>query len=358
MDRPWIEAGLKFSSISESDLPALLVQRVARLRGRKGLCTRFIKYLIASRAFTDYFLGIQTGTAVPHISGNQIKQFPFALPSTDEQQAIAHVLGTLDDKIELNRRMNQTLEEIARTIFTSWFVRFDPVRAKADGRQPEGMDADTAALFPDSFVDSDLGPIPAGWEVRPLDQIATFLNGLALQRFPMVGGDWLPAIKIAQMRQGNTNGADKVGANVPAAYIVDDGDILFSWSGSLEVEAWCGGRGALNQHLFKVTSNEFPKWFYYEWLRYHLDDFRAIAASKVTTMGHIQRRHLSDAMVLIPPAAMLEQIGRLMQPLLKKRISGQLESRTLAEIRDALLPKLLSGELRVHEAEAMAGRAL
>lgn len=123
--------------------------------------------------------------------------------------------------------------------------------------------------------------------------------------------------------------------------------MLFSWSGSLEVELWCGGRGALNQHLFKVASANFPKWFYFLWTRYHLPAFQAIAAGKATTMGHIQRRHLSEAQVFIPTAAEMETMDKTMSPIIEKITANNLESRTLAALRDALLPKLLSGTLRL-----------
>ena len=144
MDRPWIEAGLKFSSIRETDLPALLVQRVARLRGSGRLDTRFLNYVISCRDFTEYVLSVQTGTAVPHISAQQIKEFEFPLPPLSEQRAIAHVLGTLDDKIELNRRMNETLEAMARALFKSWFIDFDPVRAKAALRNHSPLEGESA----------------------------------------------------------------------------------------------------------------------------------------------------------------------------------------------------------------------
>jgi len=347
MDRPWIEAGLKYAAMSKYDLPCLLVQRTARLRGGRNLDTRFLRYLIGSREFTQHILAVQTGTAVPHISGTQIKDFAFLKPPLPEQKAIAHILGTLDDKIELNRRMNATLEAMARALFQSWFVDFDPVRAKLDGRKPVGLDAATAALFPAHFQDSPLGHIPQGWDVRSLDQIAHFLNGLALQKYPPGDGETLPVIKIAQLRKGDSEGADRCNTELAPQYIVEDGDVLFSWSGSLEVELWCGGRGALNQHLFKVTSPEFPKWFYYLWTLYHLDEFRLIAADKATTMGHIQRGHLTAAKALVPPPALLKSMTHIMAPLIDQVIANRAQSRTLATLRDALLPKLLSGGLSV-----------
>ena len=188
------------------------------------------------------------------------------LPPLPEQRAIAHILGTLDDKIELNRRMNATLEAMARALFKSWFVDFDPVRAKAEGRDT-GLPREIADLFPDGFEESAVGEVPRGWRVRGLDEIARFLNGLALQKYPPKDGRSLPVVKIAQLRAGNTDGADAASADLDPDYIVQDGDLLFSWSGSLECVVWAGGPGALNQHLFKVTSTEYPKWLCYMWIR-------------------------------------------------------------------------------------------
>jgi type I restriction enzyme S subunit len=238
---------------------------------------------------------------------------------------------------------------MARALFKSWFVDFDPVRAKAEGRDP-GLPQPLADLFPDRFEDSELGEIPAGWAVRSLDEIAHFLNGLALQKYPPKDGRSLPVIKIAQLRAGNTAGADLASGDLEPEYVVDDGDVLFSWSGSLECIVWAGGRGALNQHLFKVTSAEFPKWLYYLWIHQHLEDFRHIAAGKATTMGHIQRHHLSDAKVVVPQPSVLYPLNVLLAPLIDGLWHRSVQSRTLAALRDTLLPKLISGELRIADA--------
>ena len=208
------------------------------------------------------------------------------------------------------------------------------------------MDAATAALFPDGFEEVDGREVPKGWGVKPLDQIAVFLNGLALQNYPAESDDdYLPVIKIAQMHKGDTEGGDKASADIPPEYIINDGDVLFSWSGSLEVILWWGGRGALNQHLFKVSSEAYPKWFYYYWVLHHLLDFQLIAEGKATTMGHIQRHHLSEATVIVPLSDQIGQMDKVMAPLVNKIITNAIESRTLAKIRDALLPKLMSGEI-------------
>jgi type I restriction enzyme S subunit len=270
------------------------------------------------------------------------------MPPPQEIEAITYILGSLDDKIEANRRMNESLEATARAIFKSWFVDFDPVHDKSRGEQPPGMDAATADLFPDSFEGSALGLIPAGWEVASLDEIADYLNGLAMQKYPPKDTDFLPVIKIRELRQGITDeNSGQASLDIDPAYIVEDGDILFSWSGSLLVDIWVGGTGGLNQHLFKVTSENFPKWFYYYWTKFHLEEFQRIAAFKATTMGHIQRRHLSDALTIVPNPEVLSQADSLIAPLMDRMIEGRHESRTLAETRDALLPKLVSGEIRV-----------
>ncbi len=315
-----------------------------------NLCdSRFLFY--ALKYHRDDFIQIASGGAQRNLSGKLIRRFALNTPPLPEQRAIAHILGTLDDKIELNRRMNETLESMARAIFKSWFVDFDPVRAKAEGRDT-GLPEEIADLFPDSFEETELGEVPKGWKIKGLDEIAEYLNGLALQKYPPEEGkDTLPRIKIAQLKVGNTEGAEISTSEIPAEYIVKDGDVLFSWSGSLEVEIWCGGLGALNQHLFKVTSKEYPKWFYYLWTKYHLPAFRDIAAHKATTMGHIQRKHLSEAKVLDSNSDLLKKIDECMEPLIERIIANNIESRNLAELRDTLLPRLISGELRVKEAE-------
>jgi type I restriction enzyme S subunit len=316
---------------------------------------RFLAYSWYSPRFQETLRANRVGgSTIESIRLTDLPSWRIALPDLDEQRAIAHILGTLDDKIELNRRTNETLEAIARALFKSWFVDFDPVRAKSEGRDP-GLPPHLADLFPDSLDNSELGEIPKGWRVTGLDETATYLNGLALQKYPPNDGGSLPVIKIAQLRAGHTDGADRASVDIPPAYVVEDGDVLFSWSGSLEVEIWCGGRGALNQHLFKLTSGRFPKWFYFLWTRHHLPDFRGIAAGKATTMGHIQRGHLSAARALVPPPRLVESMSAHFEPLLDNLIARRLQSRTLAALRDALLPKIIAGELRVSDAERSVG---
>ncbi|RLG25602.1 hypothetical protein DRN85_05445 [Methanosarcinales archaeon] len=169
-------------------------------------------------------------------------------------------------------------EKLWQAIFKHWFVDFE--LPNEDGKPYKSSGGE--------MVETELGAVPKGWRVKPLDQVANFLNGLALEKYPPNGENYLPMIKIRELRQGITESSDKTSSTILADYIITDGDLLFSWSGSLEIRIWCGGRGALNQHLFKVTSEKYPKWFYYFWIKRYLPEFRHIAAGKATTMGHIQ----------------------------------------------------------------------
>ena len=300
------------------------------------------KYLLES--VVEY-----TGIGAGKLDTKRMQDLQIRIPSLEEQDEIISIVKSIDDRITLLRETNTTLEAIAQALFKSWFVDFDPVRAKMEGRAPEGMDEATAALFPDMLcgdVDAE-ELIPQNWNKKSLDKVANYLNGLALQKYPPTGKNDLPVIKIAQLRKGNVDGAGKAARTIKPEYIVRDGDVLFSWSGSLEVEIWCGGEGALNQHLFKVTSDSFPKWFYYFWTKYHLPAFRQIAASKATTMGHIQRSHLSEAQVVVPPADLLEVAEKIFHPIFDQFIGNALHAKTLEVLRDTLLPRLISGQLRL-----------
>ena len=335
---------------------------------------RFVFYYFRSWRGQHEILAHVNTTGVPKIERalESLRSFRIPRPPLHAQQAIACILGALDDKIELNRRMNETLDGMARAIFRSWFVDFDPVRAKlalsadgmaaaegAPGRQSRGLAPHIADLFPDAFEESELGEIPKGWQIKSLDGIAHYQNGLALQKHPPEDDEYLPVIKIRELRQGRPDDkSGKASPDIKSSCVIEDGDVVFSWSGSLLVDLWCGGRGALNQHLFKVTSERYPKWFYYYWTKHHLGEFRRIAAGKATTMGHIKRGHLNSALTHVPPDELLQAADKAIGPVIDRIIVKSLESRTLAELRDTLLPKLISGELRVPDAERIVKRCV
>lgn len=329
-------------AVHYSSVPCWPIDTTFFVSGRDAELVRFKYYALSALGLE----GMNADSAVPGLNRDAAHAKELRVPDEPQQRAIVGVLGALDDRIELNRHMSETLKEMARALFRSWFVDFDPVRAKAEGR-PSGLPRDLDALFPSSFEESELGEIPAGWQVQSLDDIADFTNGLALQRFPPDGSDHLPVIKIAEMRRGYSDRTTRASASIDPRYIVADGDMLFSWSGTLDVVLWSHGPGALNQHLFKVTSDRFPKWFYWGWTLEHLDDFRRIAAGKATTMGHIQRHHLTDARVVAPPVEVVRVAGGILATLIERQVSHTLQSRRLAGQRDALLPRLLSGKLRM-----------
>ena len=289
------------------------------------------------------------GAVFDSLKCRDIIKFELPIPLVSNQSVIADLLGALDDKIELNRRMAETLEAMARALFQSWFVDFDPVRAKAEGRST-GLPDELSALFPNSLDDNGT---PKGWQSRPLPTLARFLNGLALQKYPAHDDEpSLPVIKIAELRVGPTSRSGRASKSVPADYHVQDGDHLFSWSGSLTHRRWTYGPGALNQHLFKVSSlGQVPAWLIYHAVDQHMPEFQAIASGKAVTMGDIQRHHLDEAVVACPPSTTLTIMDAIMSPLHDRTLVAALQSRTLADLRDTLLPKLISGELRTADAE-------
>ena len=273
----------------------------------------FIYWTMRTYEYQGFIVGAATGTSIRHTSPITIKEYTFQLPPLPEQKSIASILSSLDDKIDLLHRQNKTLEALAGTLFRQWFVE----------------------------------EAEESWEEKSLVEIAEYLNGLALQKFTAKGIDDLPVIKIREMKQGISENTDKCSRDIPSQYIIHDGDILFSWSGSLEVVIWHDGEGALNQHLFKVSSDKYPKWFYYLATKYHLANFKMIAETKSTTMGHIQREHLREAIILIPPKELFAEYDKKIAPLIEKKIKNNNQIRTLTQLRDTLLPKLMSGDVRV-----------
>jgi type I restriction enzyme S subunit len=276
----------------------------------------YVSYVVNSTA-AHHIDAHTVGAVQQHFNVGSARQIRFRLPPISEQDRILGVLGALDDKIELNRRINETLEAMARAIFKDWFVDFGPTRGKMEGLASY-LAPELWALFPDRL---DNEGKPEGWEAKPLDQIARFLNGLALQKYPPKADEYLPVIKIAELRAGKVEGSDKASTEIPPDYVVEDGDVLFSWSGSLLHRVWTGGRGALNQHLFKVTSAQFPKWFFFNWIGHHMEEFRSTAASKATTMGHIQRHHLAQAMTVVPSEQIMRTAHEIFEPMFERGLA-------------------------------------
>jgi restriction endonuclease S subunit len=340
MDRPWIEAGLKYAAISKHDLPCLLVQRTARLRGGPRLDTRFLRYLIGSREFTQHIHAITTGTAVPHISGKQIKDFKFTLPPLAEQKAIAAVLGALDDKIELNRRMNATLEAIARALFLSWFVDFDPVRAKLDGRQPVGMDSATAALFPAHFDHKAEGVVPTGWRATTLSEVIEILDS---KRIPLSGRE-----REARKGKYPYHGAASVMDYVDD-YLFDGIYTLMGEDGSVinedgtPVLQYVWGKFWVNNHAHVLRGKNGIST---EHLLLHLKGCNIAPFVNGAVQPKLNQGNMNRIPFMLPPPEIGKAFAMTIAPLFAQIRINTEQSRKLATLRDTLLPKLLSGEIQ------------
>lgn len=183
--------------------------------------------------------------------------------------------------------------------------------------------------------------------------IANYKNGLAMQKFRPEGDDpGLPVLKIKELGQGACGAdAERCRSDIDESVRIHDGDLVFSWSGTLLLDYWAGGDAGLNQHLFKVTSDKYPSWFFYMWTKYHMRKFIALAKDRATTMGHIKRSALVEAEALIPPKGTLDELTTQMQPVIDQMVGLKVEARKLGELRDVLLPKLMSGEIDVSKAD-------
>ena len=333
---------MKYVNVVKKEIDLVLLSSIAILRPNiEFINPMFLKYyLLTPNVKRDLEQGYVSGSAIRRIVLKDFKRFPLNLPPLEEQEKIADILSSLDDKIQLNNEMNKTLEEMAQALFKRWFVDFEFPNENGEPYKSSGGE----------IVESELGMIPKGWEVKSLDEIADFLNGLAMQKFRPKEDDkdYLPVLKIKELKQGNTsNDSDRCSCNIDKKYIITDGDVIFAWSGSLDVRIWCGGEAGLNQHLFKVTSQDYPKWFYYLWVKRYLDDFIRIAADRATTMGHIKRSNLSEAKVLVPSKETIKLMGDKLGYLIDDYIEKNREVKHLVNLRNTLLPKLMSGEIRV-----------
>lgn len=285
---------------------------------------------------------LNAGSSVPTLNRNHAHQLEVRLPEYHLQKKIADTLFVFEEKIRVNNTIIKYLEEISRTLFKQWFIDFE--FPNEDGKPYKSSGGE--------MLESEVGAIPNGWQVKSLDDVAKFQNGLAMQKFrPSENNMSLPVLKIRELNQGNTTlNSERCSLDIKEEVKVFDGDVIFSWSGTLLVKIWTGGNAGLNQHLFKVTSEKYDKWFYYLWTKYYLRVFQARAAEKATTMGHIKRSHLKEAKVFLPSQEVLTQASKLLQPLIEKRIALGIETKKLADLRDTLLPKLLAGEVDILDA--------
>jgi len=305
----------KNAIVPKDVLPANTNQALAILRLNQEIAiSQYVSYYLIQSQIIDFVNNMSGQSAQPNINFEEIKSIDLLLPPLPEQRAIASVLSSLDGKIDLLHRQNQTLEKMAETLFRQWFVE----------------------------------EVKEEWEKQPLSSIANFLNGLACQKYPPKNEiEKLPVLKIKELSSGISENSNWASTDVKEEYIVKNGDVIFAWSASLMVKIWNGSDCILNQHLFKVTSIKFPKWYYYLWCKHHLIEFISISSSHATTMGHIKRGDLDKAIVIVPVDSLLNKMNQTMEPIFQKLLTNNKQIHTLSTLRDILLPKLMSGEVRV-----------
>jgi len=324
-----------------------------------ALLPRFLYLFVRSAAFLDQVARLRTGSAQPQLPIRDINRIKIPIPPLPEQRAIAHILGTLDDKIELNRRMNATLEAMARAIFKSWFVDFDPVRAKTEGRAPEGLNPAIAALFPDGFEDSELGEIPAGWRVQTLGEVTQYLSRGISPAYVEHGG--VLVLNQKCIRDGSVDSTkgrrhDSTKKSINGRGLIE-GDVLVNSTGVgtlgrvaqiLAVEE----ETIVDSHVTVVRADGINlSWNYLGIdLSRRQDEIEALGEGS-TGQTELARARLAGLPVLIPEQSVIAAFDKIALPFRYRRLKNECESRTLAALRDTLLPKLLSGELRVKNAE-------
>ncbi|WP_244220959.1 restriction endonuclease subunit S [Paraburkholderia aromaticivorans] len=321
------------------------------------------KYLFAalrSSTVQSQIDNMHVGTMIPHFKKGDFGKLKIPIPSRAAQEFIGDYYFAMSERIALLREINATLEAIAQALFKSWFVDFDPVRAKAEGREPDGLDADTAALFPDGFEDSAPGAVPKGWGKEPIYELAQYINGAAYKAFePNEERRGLPIVKIAELKAGVTEQTKFSDVQMPEKYRIAAKDILFSWSGnpdtSIDTFVWSHCKAWLNQHIFKVVpTSQIERSFVLLALKHMKPVFTEIARNKQTTgLGHVTVSDLKALRVVKPNPPVLHSWSKLVDPLVERAFVVGQQAQALADLRDTLLPRLISGQLRLPDAEAM-----
>jgi len=280
-----------------------------------------------------------SGSIQDNINIDYLSKMRIKVPEKDYQDKIVEVLSSIDKKILLNNQINQELEDMAKTLYDYWFVQFD---FPDQNGKPYKSSGGKMVYNPELKRE-----IPEGWGVDSLWNIANFYNGLAMQKYrPDTNeDDYLPVIKIREMMNGFSKDTEKARLDIPTEAVVERGDILFSWSATLEVIIWGKERGALNQHIFKVTSDTYPKSFIYFELKSYLKVFKAIAELRKTTMGHITQDHLKQAKIVVPPIEIISKLDAKLQLIMLKQQILENQNQELTQLRDWLLPMLMNGQV-------------
>jgi len=305
------------------------------------VCPVYFVYYFHTNEGQRRLLANKSYVGVPALAQatTNFKIIDFPLVNIDIQKKIASILSTLDKKIELNNQINQKLESMAKTLYDYWFVQFD--FPDVDGKPYKSSGGKMV------YSEELKRGIPLGWEVDSLWNIADYFNGLAMQKHRPTTKEFLRVIKIKEMNEGFSDKTEHAKIDINEKAIVNNGDILFSWSATLDVKIWTQGIGALNQHIFKVTSKKYPKTFFYFELLNYLQHFKMMADKRKTTMGHITQEHLKQSRIVIPPNNLIKILDKKLKPMLDKKVLLEVENQKLTQLRDWLLPMLMNGQVKV-----------
>jgi ribosomal protein L10 len=277
-----------------------------------GCLPNFLYLLLSSDAFFSYMSKTSKGTKMPRGDKRAIMKYEVKVPNLQTQLKICEIMDSFQSKIKINHRLNDYLNTLLDIEFNELVVKNS-----------------------------------SSWKLASLLDIANYKNGLAMQKFRPVSIDaGLPVLKIRELGQGFCGSdAERCRSDIEESVIVHNGDLIFSWSGTLLLDFWAGGNAGLNQHLFKVTSNKYPSWFYYCWTKHHMQRFISMAKDRATTMGHIKRSALQESEVYIPRHEIMQELTKHMQPLVDELVNSKVESYQLIKLKESLLPKLISGQI-------------
>ncbi|MCY7065245.1 restriction endonuclease subunit S [Streptococcus oralis] len=298
----------------------------------------WLYYYLQSSYAQQYIKRYLNGAVQKFLPLKGLREFPVPQFNKELHNRIK-ILLNIDQKIQINNQINRELEDMAKTLYDYWFVQFD---FPDQNGKPYKSSGGKMVYNPELKRE-----IPEGWGVDSLWNIANFYNGLAMQKYrPDTNeDDYLPVIKIREMMNGFSKDTEKARLDIPTEAVVERGDILFSWSATLEVIIWGKERGALNQHIFKVTSDTYPKSFIYFELKSYLKVFKAIAELRKTTMGHITQDHLKQAKIVVPPIEIISKLDAKLQPIMLKQQILENQNEELTQLRDWLLPMLMNGQV-------------
>jgi restriction endonuclease S subunit len=304
---------------------------------------KYLNAFMHTRYIQKYFENNASGSGQRYtLSNDTISNIPVLLPSIEVQHIIGKSLADLDRKIELNKQINDNLEAMAKQLYDYWFVQFD--FPNEDGKPYKSSGG--AMVWNEKLKRE----IPQGWHCGTLLDIAEYTNGLACQKYRPTDNNKLPVIKIKEMHDGLSADTEWVKADIPDDVKVFDGDVLFSWSASLEVMLWAYGNGGLNQHIFKVTSkNGYPRSFYFYQLIHYVGVFKQMAEARKTTMGHITQDHLRQSTIALPPNVdIANKLEEKLCPIFDEIVKNNQEIMALTKQRDELLPLLMNGQASVN----------